>query len=76
MKIEKDTVVTVTARIHDAKGKLLDDGKTARAYLHGSHWRTRKRASPPRSRCSPGWPLASATNPSSPASPNRSFRPV
>lgn len=40
MKIEKDTVVTVTARIHDAKGKLLDDGKTARAYLHGGYGNT------------------------------------
>ncbi|MBX3611062.1 MAG: peptidylprolyl isomerase [Hydrogenophaga sp.] len=40
MKIDKDTVVTVTARIHDAKGKLLDDGKTARAYLHGGYGNT------------------------------------
>jgi FKBP-type peptidyl-prolyl cis-trans isomerase SlyD len=40
MKIEKDTVVTVTARIHDARGKLLDDGKTARAYLHGGYGNT------------------------------------
>ncbi|MBL0942889.1 MAG: peptidylprolyl isomerase [Hydrogenophaga sp.] len=40
MKIEKDTVVTVSARILDGKGKLLDDGKTARAYLHGGYGNT------------------------------------
>lgn len=40
MKIEKDTVVTVSARIQDAKGKVLDDGKTARAYLHGGYGNT------------------------------------
>jgi len=42
MKIEKDTVVTVSARIVDGKGKLLDDGKTARAYLHGGYGNTLK----------------------------------
>ncbi len=40
MKIAKDTVVTVSARIQDAKGKVLDDGKTARAYLHGGYGNT------------------------------------
>jgi FKBP-type peptidyl-prolyl cis-trans isomerase SlyD len=40
MKIQKDTVVTVSARIHDGQGKLLDDGKTARAYLHGGYGNT------------------------------------
>ncbi len=40
MKIEKDTVVTVSARILDGKGKQLDDGKTARAYLHGGYGNT------------------------------------
>ncbi|MFP8835466.1 FKBP-type peptidyl-prolyl cis-trans isomerase [Hydrogenophaga sp. XSHU_21] len=40
MKIEKDTVVTVSARIQDARGKVLDDGKTARAYLHGGYGNT------------------------------------
>jgi FKBP-type peptidyl-prolyl cis-trans isomerase SlyD len=40
MKIEKDTVVTVSARILDGQGKLLDDGKTARAYLHGGYGNT------------------------------------
>lgn len=40
MKIEKDTVVTVSARIVDGQGKLLDDGKTARAYLHGGYGNT------------------------------------
>jgi FKBP-type peptidyl-prolyl cis-trans isomerase SlyD len=40
MKIQKDTVVTVSARIQDGQGKLLDDGKTARAYLHGGYGNT------------------------------------
>lgn len=40
MQIDKDTVVTLTARITDASGKLLDDGKTARAYLHGGYENT------------------------------------
>jgi FKBP-type peptidyl-prolyl cis-trans isomerase SlyD len=40
MKIEKDTVVTLTARIQNAQGKVLEDGKTARAYLHGGYGNT------------------------------------
>ena len=40
MKIEKDTVVTLNARIQNAQGKVLDDGKTARAYLHGGYGNT------------------------------------
>lgn len=40
MKIEKDTVVTLSARIQNAQGKVLEDGKTARAYLHGGYGNT------------------------------------
>ena len=35
MNITKDTVVTLTFRASDASGKLLEDGKTPRSYLHG-----------------------------------------
>jgi len=37
MKIAKDTVVTITFRATDAQGKLLEDGKEPRAYLHGGY---------------------------------------
>lgn len=37
MKITKDTIVTITYRASDAKGKLLEDGKEPRAYLHGGY---------------------------------------
>jgi FKBP-type peptidyl-prolyl cis-trans isomerase SlyD len=37
MKIIKDTVVTITFRATDAQGKLLEDGKEPRAYLHGGY---------------------------------------
>ena len=37
MKITKDTVVTITFRATDAQGKLLEDGKASRAYLHGGY---------------------------------------
>lgn len=37
MKITKDTVVTITFRATDAQGKLLEDGKEPRAYLHGGY---------------------------------------
>jgi FKBP-type peptidyl-prolyl cis-trans isomerase SlyD len=37
MKITKDTIVTITFRATDAQGKLLEDGKEPRAYLHGGH---------------------------------------
>ena len=40
MKIEKDTVVTLTFRASDASGKLLEDGKTPRSYLHGGYGNT------------------------------------
>ena len=40
MKIEKDTVVTLTFKAVDAKGKVLEDGKTPRAYLHGGYGNT------------------------------------
>jgi FKBP-type peptidyl-prolyl cis-trans isomerase SlyD len=40
MKITKDTVVTLTFRATDARGKVLEDGKTPRAYLHGGYGNT------------------------------------
>lgn len=40
MKITKDTIVTLTFRATNAKGKVLEDGKTPRAYLHGGYGNT------------------------------------
>ena len=40
MNITKDTVVTLTFRASDARGKLLEDGKTPRSYLHGGYGNT------------------------------------
>jgi len=40
MKITKDTVVTLTFQARDSQGKLLEDGKTPRAYLHGGYGNT------------------------------------
>ena len=40
MKITKDTIVTLTFRATDAQGKVLEDGKTPRAYLHGGYGNT------------------------------------
>lgn len=40
MKITKDTIVTITFRATDAQGKLLEDGKEPRAYLHGGYSNT------------------------------------
>jgi FKBP-type peptidyl-prolyl cis-trans isomerase SlyD len=40
MNITKDTVVTLTFRANDAQGKLLEDGKTPRSYLHGGYGNT------------------------------------
>lgn len=40
MNITKDTVVTLTFRASDAQGKLLEDGKTPRSYLHGGYGNT------------------------------------
>jgi len=37
MKITKDTIVTITFRATNAQGKLLEDGKEPRAYLHGGY---------------------------------------
>ena len=40
MKIAKDTIVTLSFRATDAQGKVLEDGKTPRAYLHGGYGNT------------------------------------
>ena len=40
MNITKDTVVTLSFRATDAHGKLLEDGKTPRSYLHGGYGNT------------------------------------
>jgi FKBP-type peptidyl-prolyl cis-trans isomerase SlyD len=40
MKITKDTIVTLTFRATDAQGKVLEDGKAPRAYLHGGYGNT------------------------------------
>ena len=40
MNITKNTVVTLTFRASDASGKLLEDGKTPRSYLHGGYGNT------------------------------------
>lgn len=40
MKITKDTIVTLTFRAVDAEGKVLEDGKQPRAYLHGGYGNT------------------------------------
>ena len=40
MKITKDTIVTLTFRATDAQGKVLEDDKTPRAYLHGGYGNT------------------------------------
>lgn len=40
MNINKDTVVTLTFRAKDAQGKVLEDGKTPRSYLHGGYGNT------------------------------------
>lgn len=37
MKIAKDTAVTVSMRVTDTKGLLIDDGKRPVAYLHGGY---------------------------------------
>ncbi len=37
MKITKDTAVTLSLKVSDAKGQLLDDGKRPMAYLHGGY---------------------------------------
>ncbi|HMN93302.1 MAG TPA: peptidylprolyl isomerase [Hydrogenophaga sp.] len=40
MNITKDTVVTLSFRATDAHGRLLEDGKTPRSYLHGGYGNT------------------------------------
>ncbi|MFM6985291.1 MAG: peptidylprolyl isomerase [Hydrogenophaga sp.] len=40
MKITQNTVVTLTFKAWDASGKLLEDGQTPRAYLHGGYRNT------------------------------------
>lgn len=40
MKISQDTIVTLSFRATDARGKVLEDGKTPRAYLHGGYGST------------------------------------
>lgn len=40
MIISKDTVVTLTFRASSQQGKLLEDGKTPRSYLHGGYGNT------------------------------------
>ena len=37
MKISQDTVVTVSLRAFDTQGRLIADGKTPQAYLHGGY---------------------------------------
>ncbi len=40
MNITKDTIVTLSFRATDAQGKVLEDGKEPRAYLHGGYGNT------------------------------------
>ena len=40
MHITKNTVVTMTFKVTDVQGKLLEDGKEPRAYLHGGYGNT------------------------------------
>ncbi|HYD76019.1 peptidylprolyl isomerase [Ramlibacter sp.] len=40
MKITKDTVVTLTVRIADKQGRLLDQSRGSEAYLHGGYGNT------------------------------------
>ena len=40
MHITKNTVVTMTFKVTDAQGKLLEDGREPRAYLHGGYGNT------------------------------------
>ena len=40
MKIEKDTVVTLSYKVADAQSKLIEDSKEPMAYLHGGYGNT------------------------------------
>lgn len=37
MKIAKDTAVTVSMKVSDEQGRIIDDGKRPVAYLHGGY---------------------------------------
>ena len=37
MKITKDTVVTLSYKVSDANGKLIEEVKEPMAYLHGGY---------------------------------------
>jgi FKBP-type peptidyl-prolyl cis-trans isomerase SlyD len=37
MKIDKDTAVTLTFKVADAAGKLIDNGSEPTVYLHGGY---------------------------------------
>lgn len=37
MQIDKDTAVTLSVRVADSKGQLIDEGKHPTAYLHGGY---------------------------------------
>jgi FKBP-type peptidyl-prolyl cis-trans isomerase SlyD len=37
MKIEKDTAVTLSFKVADTTGKLIDDGSEPMVYLHGGY---------------------------------------
>jgi FKBP-type peptidyl-prolyl cis-trans isomerase SlyD len=40
MKIEKDTIVTLSYKVSDAQGKLIEEAKEPMAYLHGGYGNT------------------------------------
>ena len=40
MKIEKDSVVTLSYKVSDAQGKLIEEAKEPMAYLHGGYGNT------------------------------------
>jgi FKBP-type peptidyl-prolyl cis-trans isomerase SlyD len=40
MKIDKDTVVTLSYKVSDAQGKLIEEAKEPMAYLHGGYGNT------------------------------------
>jgi FKBP-type peptidyl-prolyl cis-trans isomerase SlyD len=40
MKIQKNTAVTLQLVVHDAKGKVVEDGKEPSVYLHGGYGNT------------------------------------
>jgi FKBP-type peptidyl-prolyl cis-trans isomerase SlyD len=40
MQITKDTIVTLSIRASDTQGRVIEDGQTPQAYLHGGHGNT------------------------------------